>query len=363
MLAEEEGFSKYAELVRNPCHGPLTRSVGTTGLGQISERVRKTITANAAGTDVNGYVIWFPSYHNTNGDSVPACFYRFENASASVAPTNSAATPMGQTAVNTTGLFEVDPCNANLVAGSTFSRARTLSACLQLEYLGALSSASGQIAAISNISLNAFNRNSSGTTSTINAPTVDDLFSYAYKRQRLQMVGHEVVWRPTDMSSVFRGSGRAVTGTASGTPVIDAPMRTGLVGISPSTIVAVDPANVLGVAIAWRGVPALANSISVNAVKVVDLELNTIGTVIEPSYADNSSYPPSMFSTSINVVTSFLDKAYPGWQSRAINSAVGVAGDLAMSYAPAVLPGFASRGIRGRIPLPIENHPLQPPRP
>lgn len=342
----------------NPCHGPLVRSVGTVGLGQITERVRSTLTFPSTATDINGYVVWFPSYHNANSsDGYPANYYVFTNSLTSTAPLNTTTNPLGAIAENTTGLFYSDPASSTVATSSAFSRARSLAACLQVEYLGALSSASGQVAVISNFSFNAFNRGAV-STNTITAPTVDQLFSYAHERKRLQMTGHEVIWRPSDSQSVYRGSG-SFAGTATDLRA-DAIMRRGTATSTTTASCSTEPADIYGICIAWRGVPATALCMSINAVKVIDLELGPSGNNIEPSYLSAEVPATGVLGSTISSITNYLDSNIPNWQSRAVNATIGVAGDLAMAYAPALLPGTASRGIRGRMPLPLMPPPTLP---
>lgn len=345
----------------NPCHGPLVRSVGTVGLGQITERVRSTLTFPQTATDINGYVVWFPSYHNPNsGDGYPANYFVFTNSLTSTAPLNNSTNPLGTIAENTTGLFYADPASPTVATSSAFSRARSLAACLQVEYLGALSSASGQVAVISNFSFNAFNRGGA-TSTTITAPTVDQLFSYAHDRKRLQMTGHEVVWRPSDAQSVFRGSG-TFAGTATDLRA-DAIMRRGTATANTTVVCSTQPADIYGICIAWRGVPPTALCMSINAVKVVDCELAPSGNNIEPTYVSAEAPVTGVLGSTISSITNYLDSYVPNWQSRAVNATIGVAGDLAMAYAPALLPGTASRGVLGRSNPFYERHPrpLMPP--
>lgn len=346
---------QYANLISNPCHGPLLRSVG---LGQITERVRATAAANVAGTDTAGYVVWFPSYHNpgVTAEYSSNLFY-FDNASTSVQPLNTTANPTGMVALATTGLFRADPASAILGSSAAFSRAKTMSACLQVEYLGALQSISGQVAIIPNLPFRAFYGTSA--TTVINPPTVDTLFAYASVRQRLQVTGHEVIWRPSDDSSVFRTAGNEGS-AATAVMRADAVLRNGNPASTSTTIASTEPDEIYGICIAWRGVPAVASCLSINAVKVVDLELAPSGFAVEPTFAGLGN-PAASSINPVNTVTSWLDRYVPNWQFRAVNASINAAGQLAMNYAPAWAVSTITPGIRGRSYPSIQDRPMPPP--
>jgi len=344
-------ISKYAKLVSNPCHGPLERGITDSGIGQVLERVRSSIIPIDAANCANGYVIWFPSYHNSGAVGALGNFYFWNNSDSSLKPTNTIAVPMGSGPSNTAGTFIRDPAFPLVTGASTsFSRARTVSACLQLEYIGALNATSGQVAIISNISLQAFNANG-GVSADFVPLSVDQMFSYAGTRERVQITGHEVVWRPDDETSVFRTDGSANNiGAAVPAALIyrpDVVFDMGLIASTATANVCVDNAFTKGICIAWRGFPATANTVSVQAVKVVDLELSTINNAVEPQYATTKVHIPDPVST----VTNWLDRYTPGWQVRAMNMAHETVGALAQSYAPRLLGGNVGRGVRGRMLL------------
>jgi hypothetical protein len=343
---------RLASLIANPCHGPLQRVVG---LGQIEERIRSTFTGVNTSGDTCGYVVWFPSYHNPGGTTTgnSANLYQWEHSSSSQVPTNTGANPMGVIAINTTGLSRADPASAILGASSAFTRARTLSACLQVEYIGALQSIAGQVAVIKNLPLRAFYGITASTT-TFLPPTVDALFAYAATRERIQATGHEVIWRPSNESAVMRSNGNELHDTQVAAAVLtlrsDAPYANGITGSIPSAVVAVDPDEIYGIAIAWKGVANTTSSLAINAIKVVDLELAPSGGAIEPEYTAETQSVPYFTQA-----TRWLDTKFPGWQEKAMNTGAKVAGDYAAAVGPKML-RYVTPGIRGNY-LSLTNGP------
>jgi len=322
------------KLVSNPCMGPISRTIGS---GAITERIRSSITGNGIATSTCGYIAWFPSYHNAGVGASPANLVYWESTSSSATPINTNAAPFGTGTggVNNSGYSYPDPASTTL--GSVFGRAKTMSACLQLEYTGKLSDISGQVAIIKNLPLRALFSN---TTSTIIAPIpVDTLFAFAGERERLQVTGHEVIWRPTDTSSIFRTGGGERSNASLATDTV---WEVGVVGSSTSTLSAVDAENMYGMCIAWKGIPAVQSCLNINLVKVVDLELYPSGSAIE-----SPVIPPAVnVFNPMQTVTTWLDRFAPQWQSRAVNATVNVAGLLARAYAPQGV-SVIRNGLRG----------------
>lgn len=323
-LANSE-FGSYARLVADPCYGPLTRSVSESSPGAVLERVRTSVTLSS--TETAGYVVMFPSYHGRgpNPYSSNSIFY-YATSNTTTQPINTAALPLGLAAAITTGLFVTDPAYNVLGITSPFSRAKTLSSCLQLEYLGALSALSGQVAVISNLSFSMFNANVG--TGGLQAPSVDTLFGYAAERERFQLDGHEGVWRPNDKQCVMRTNSTENAGSASVGVEADACFWSGSTAVTATTSACVDPGDVYGVAIAWRGIPATANTITFNVVKCLELELAMRSGQIE-------SIPrPITNKRTVDEVTSYLDSIMPNWQRHGISAMSEITKQLARAWAP-----------------------------
>lgn len=238
------------------------------------------------------------------------------------------------TAVATSGLFVADPTSASLAAASPFTRARCVSACLQADYIGTLTSVAGQIAVVRNLSLAAFNMNT-GTSNPFIPMSVDEMFSYAHSRERFNLDGHEAVWRPTDSESVLRTQGidPSVTPFEPDTCFLQGTPTTTL-----TTLATMSPNNVTGVAIAWRGLSAFANTMIINLVKVTELELaprnNLVEAVPRPIRGPRLSYAE---------VTDYLDKNMPDWQAHAIRMAGGAYKMATGTFAPKVTSSLRSR--------------------
>jgi len=229
-------------------------------------------------------------------------------------------------AANSSGLFVADPASGLLTSTSAFSRAKTLSACLQLEYLGALSAIQGQVAVVPNFSLNAFNNNAGGTGLAF--PTVDEIFGYASERDRFQIDGHEAIWRPNEEQSVFRTDGGDAAGLV-GSPTLqaDSCFWSGNAAVYNTVISCPNPGMVTGMCIAWRGAAATANTLTFNIVKVVELELAARNGQIE------IIPPPSdSWMHRITDATAMLDRNFPGWQRGVVRGLTNVATTAARAW-------------------------------
>lgn len=349
--ADGSHTTEYMKLILNPCHGPLVRSVGTYVPGSVIERVRSTITLDTTTND-SGYIVFFPSYHGTYSTAgyVNGSILLFTTATPSVAPVNTTALPLGSgTATSSNGTFIVDPISANIAGSSAaFSRAQCLSACVQLDCLTALSTIAGQVAIVSNYSMANFNRNSGLSGGALTPPSVDEVFAFAATRERLNLEGHEVRWRPSDHAAVPRSRGSDDAGSPAPGPIADAVMWQGKTdGTGELTKdVAVDPASVKAICIAWRGVPKSTSSHVINIVKVCSLELAARNNCIEQLPTGSSA---DSVATTIDSVTNALDRAFrTGWQvgkgiydfsmsaMRFSNAASGALKLVENNYAPAL---------------------------
>lgn len=324
----------YLKLVSDPCMGPLVRSVGHVHPGAVTERLRSTFTSgyrwDGSGTvgvplSTSGYIVWFPSYHNDGLTAAgvpgaaysPANMYLFTSTTPGTAPVNATATPAGQ-CNNATGMdvlvsgnFLEDPAQPQLTGTSPFVRATCLSACLQLDYIGSLSAISGQVACVQNYSLASFIQNTNAAGGAIPSfPSVDQVFAHAAERSRLHPEGAEVIWRPTEDSSIPRTAGARDQSFQQTDLVLDAPFWVGAVGSDYTRVCATNPNEVYGMCLAWKNVPA--GTLSINAVKVVDFELAARNGQIEEI---RTSVPASEPSTTIDSVINVLDDVAPGWQS------------------------------------------------
>lgn len=304
----------YAKLLMDPCHAPLAPAPGLVTPGACLERFRQTYTFAAGGAG-SGYIVWFPSFH---GDSKTAgagffnsSMLMYGNSNPAIPPINTALLPFGFAAEITTGSAVADPVNISLGAGSPFSRATTLSACLQLEWLGALSATQGQVAVVQNYPLSSFCPSTGALGTPPIPPSVNEIFSYAARRERLSVRGHEVVWRPTDEQVKPRTAGDELYGTNSKGPKADTCFWIGeTAGASASYLSNPNPSEIYGIAIAFKGVSD-STLIQINAVKTAALELSARNAQIEiPPQPEL----PQMFNTTVDAVVNAVSQAHPMWQ-------------------------------------------------
>lgn len=328
-------LSNFDKLVMDPCHGPLVRAPGfSDGVG-IVERQRATISLDAA----QGYIVWFPSYQGAGAgvSFAPQNGLIFTPGATNVAPVNTTASPLG-TAAATSGVWLDDPAYTQL-AGSAFSRARGIAGCLQLEFLGALSSIKGQVALISNMTLANLNLAASGSLAgTLTLPTVDQMFRYAATRERLDLKGHEVRFRPTDLDCKLRGDSISYMGAQQthGT-VPDALFWSGTVGAVAATIATASPELATGIVIAWRSCTGIVGDLTCNMVKVSEYELAMNANLVE------QPYKPAVPGVTIASTVDKLFKMMPEWPIGSVIKGMDAASRLLMAsrtYAP-------GRGVRG----------------
>lgn len=347
-------FLNYAHLVADPCHGAITSGISSEGA--ICERSRRVYTSQATATA--GYVVWFPSYSSSENPATSqqnGNLYLYGTTDPANPPDNTVGVPMGTSSVvDASGLFLPDPSASFVSATSPFSRTKALSACMQLEWLGKLSDIQGQVCVIKNISLSALDTGSGSPGHTYTPMSVDQVFAYGATRERAQVGGHEVVWRPTPTQCVLRTNGTESTGLV-GTSVgglADVCFNTGTVGSRVTEERSTLPNETLGILIAWKGFPAGFGLTQITCVKTFELELAPRSGAIE-------SIPRAMSSSStdtmISKVTEWLDVQSPGWQSRIMNAGVDKVGSYAMAVAPRILrsltPGMMGSGRRLRLEL------------
>lgn len=333
-------FLDLASLIADPC-GARISGVSTVE-GAITERARTFVGVNGAGNTTCGYIAWFPSYTSHSVATIAGqrnynCFF-WESATSSAIPVNTTVAPMGQG--GTSGQFMVDPAGPFLSSSSAFSRQKTYSACIQLEFLGNLSSIQGQVAVVKNMSLGALNRNTGVPGGTYVPLTVDEVFQYAAERQRTQIGGHEAVWRPTVDSCVFRTAGEEMSTltTSSTGDLADALWVSGVPGSSVTVDRCANPNNAYGIVIAWKGWSASAGISQAVLIKSFALELGARSGAIETIPRQLSGQTEG---TMIAKAVEFLDNVQPGWQSKLMTAGVDKVGALAMAYGPRIVQAVA----------------------
>lgn len=323
--------SDYLALINDPCGGPLTRSIGTDNGASILERVRLTRNYPEALENVNGYVAWFPGFHNTSstGDYRPGNLFAWNCVDPTLRPKNTLADPMGA-AQFTSGKFLADPAS-NLISGSSpFSRAKASSACIQLYSTASVSTVKGQIATILRMSLSAFDMNSGFAATDFQPPSVNDLLSYAAKRERINLEGHELKWAPTERDSQLRDNANDGIGTALLRDEPNAAFWYGKPGTGVTKIATPDPNNIYGIIMVFSNVTNEIGHLNIAFTKTVELELAPRSAAIEeipgPGAGTSKSY---LGFESVNDGVNFMDSNMPGWRTTATHYAGRAAGAMA----------------------------------
>lgn len=316
-----------AKAIHDPCGGPLIGSVDNVGSASIVERVRRTFDVTPGASNVHGYIIWYPAYHGTGSYGGCGNLYHFATSTFTNRPLNTVLNPAGTNSVDTTGMFYSDPCLANL-SSDAFSRGRSVSACIQMDYVGALASMQGQIAVVKNFSLQAFDQATG--LGNLTFPTPSEIFNYAQSRQRVTGEGVEVVWRPSSNGSIMRGHGPITTNTISTAAVPDHVFTIGNPTFFQTSISCPEVGVPNGICIAWSGIPPNQNFI-ISCIKTVELELSIRNNAIEAPMSSTIPREPGL----IEKATAILDSSVPGWQTRAIHAAMrGAATLLERAYGP-----------------------------
>jgi hypothetical protein len=241
---------KVARMIADPCNAEvdLNGFASTEGIGL---RVFDTFDQSSA---TGGYAIWFPSYCCPGAGSGTLTGINLINSLvlntsvSSVGPTNTDAVPFGSTA----GSSYSDPAY-NWVSGTSVADARTHAACFQMRYTGAVSSASGLVATLTNIPMDLF---TGGTF-----PSVDQMFQQSRHITRLDFDIHEVKHRPDEGINSFYD-------TSDGPFLMNVGAANGRTGESASGVAAGPRA----IGFAWKGVPA--SSITFTRYKVLEWRPN-----------------------------------------------------------------------------------------
>lgn len=328
--------ANYMQLVKDPCAGPLVKSIGTDLGASIIERARGVQTFPTGAGNGNGYIAWFPGFHNGTGVAGyrPANCYVWENASAGVRPLNTVADPMGTT-IATSGLFIPDPGAALIGSTSAFSRAKTSAACISMFTTLPVSSVRGQIAMVMRMSLAAFDQNNGAVGLAFQPPSVNELLAYAANRERMQLDGHELIWGPTSRDTQLRTNGRTSEGTAIDSHTEpDAAFWYGVPGTTQTKVATPDPNNVMGIVMVFQGLASTVGEQTITLTKVVELELAPRSGAIEEAPRGRTEPVTPGFSV-VDEVTNYLDANVPSWRVRAVHAGVNMASYAAQTVARA----------------------------
>ncbi len=275
----------------------------------VVKRVVNEISLHAVAANAFGYLAWWPSYHNNGlGAGLGGNLLQFEPNATTVPVANSVANPTGTT-LATSGNFIVDPAAAILGQTNTsvFQAARTLAACMQVYYVGALQTCQGMLATIENLTPEQLMQPGSDIGSS-----VAQLLVFG-ESQRFPIEGAEVKWTPEEATRLrTEGSVSAAIGTVYGTAddcFIEGTPATNRSQFGPNA------AKSSGIAICYSNLnSAVSADVRARLTKVVELEVNTSAGITE---AKVKAQPPtaSMYASAIE----FLDHTRPGWKTTLSN--------------------------------------------
>jgi len=264
--------------------------------------VRIADLATWPASSTNGFVIWFPTYHNQRNSSLtsasPVNLVAFATNNANTAP---AIADFGKASgsTNLTAASITDPA-ASFISSDNCQDARCISACIRYMYTGSTSTARGLIYPLTNIPIEAVVYGGTGNA----PPPINQLQQYATMNCRVTDVG-EVVWRPNMEGMTFRADQEGCinpSGTSGGT--------TSLANYTRHT-------GVYGIGFAFTGISSL-DDLTFEFYKNVEWRS-------EPGFGISSVQPrgtesPSFIQRAINK----LDKSSPNWQTRFTDTAMNM---------------------------------------
>lgn len=276
----------------DPCNAPIPSGFYGSKDGIL---MRLKINFTLGGAAENGYLWWFPQFHNEGQDTnspatdKPANLFAFSNANADLAPSR---VNMGLGTLTTTGLGLQDPA-WKFVASDTCQDARTIAACLRVTYQGNNSQAQGLMSAITNLPLQATLYGGVGAT----PPSVSQMTTYAPKNNRA-FNGLEVKFRPDESSIRFK--------TDEVFPVF--------LNASPDMSELGDTSEYFSptaIGVTWRNVNSPGTTLYFELTKVIEWrpELN-VGLVQQRPQGVDTISP-------VNTVLKGIERLFPDWQTHA----------------------------------------------
>lgn len=307
----------FARMIQDPCNSELRPGMYGNTEGLMGRFKKDQGLSSVA--DVCGYALWVPAYHTAGVSGVAGgagSVFIFRCNSSSTQPTNSTVANGAFGAGTINGLVTArsvnDPCYP-FVSGATARDARLISACMRLNYTGPMSSCSGQVAVIENLPL---------SDVLTNLPSVDDLFQYSTKSQRFSVDTMEAVYRPSD-AGIERFRDENDTAIAVG--------ATGVVSTLGADAAAYEP-TCFG--FAWRGTTTSQSQYTyLEFIKNVEWR-PSVGQGLTVQTPTSQSSGADMHQHAI----ALLDKAKPGWTSRAFSAVGSEIGTLAKAVYTGIAP-------------------------
>jgi len=321
-------------MIADPCNCTLVPGLYGSSEGLLS-RSKRSI---ANGTNTNsGYVLWCPQFHNlphaqdghfpNTGNLFVWC-----SDTPSQPPKNSGLDtgefPFGYgknfedcELYNTASAIQ-DP-TGELLKSDLVMDARVLSSCIKMTYTGRMDAASGEVAYIENLSLDALIQ---GGSNAYQPACVNDLFQHSAKVTRLGIDTMEIVGR-LDTSSdhpQFHGSG-------------DSALYIPTEGKEPTSVTQI--AETLGPKVygfVWRGLDTQGGTLNV---PLSFAFIKNIEWKAEPNSGFTQVPPKSMSSRNvIHDVHKVLDAKEPHWATKVHD----VGGSIGSQFAKVALTGVTS---------------------
>lgn len=285
---------QLARMIADPC-----TSTPTDGLyGDKGGFVTKTKVMYSPGSaNTSGFILWCPSCFGQTAPATPISTIIYSPAGGAQI-LNTVADPLG-TNLATSGLA-ITSAGDSFGLSTTVSKLRTAAACMRMTYIGTTSTCAGRVAFVEGL-----------TTSQLmtGLPAIDDLFALATKVERTTLEPMEVTYRPDDtLDSRFK--------EAPFTPILK-----GTAAAVASTITTegkdLDPK---WIGFAWAGIAA--TSFTIETIRIVEWVPDTGSSFAMPvPVQESDSY--------VRPILSYLDRAFSGWSTTAMQHGGRIAADLA----------------------------------
>jgi hypothetical protein len=296
---------QYAKLLLDPCAANLVHSpgLGSAESGYLIRLYRRYVLHSVAATN-NGMFVWFPGYHNGNTTTTGFNMFSFEDASTFTNLVNTGAIPLGGGGVGA-GSAQNDPGHT-WVNGSNVAEARTIAACMKAYYTGALTSTSGTLAVVPNITPhNLLQGGSSG-----GLPSIADIISMSPRIARTPLDPVEVRWAPARNDLVYKSSNRPADLLYQNTAG------------NPTTLGSA-AAGAEGIAFAWNGLPnTTTGDLVIECYKVLEWRPDTVGI----TGVTHVEKPLDSFES----IMSYIDHYFPDWKIQAVNTAASMVASTAL---------------------------------
>lgn len=298
-------------MVADPCGAALLPGIYGTSEG-IMSKVKSSFFDGSQGAC--GYVLWNPDWHNGGTDSNAqfANLFTWVHDDSSSRPLNTDLAPYGTGTrfdVNSpTAYGDRDPAY-NFVNENLVQDARTISACIDLTYFGAMYEAEGEITFINNLPATAI-----VDVGEVSSASVDELFQWSGNAQRLGVDTLTNKWRPTAEDVFYDNEANFVN---LGTP--------GTSGSFLDPVAVTRGPHLFG--FAFRGLSTdQTNKLRYNLSKIVEWRA-------KPSSGLAQTNVKATGVSTMGKVLKDLDATFPGWQHEAktqvYNGATNVAAYLA----------------------------------